>query len=111
MKRTFLLLVFSYVLTLAGCAQQEKIPAQPDYDQTKKMVVDILAARYLKQKLKTSSSKQRRRCKGRRKKLMRKSQAKSKQHEGLNRPSSQFRNDFPCNIHIHFSDRMIFSIY
>lgn len=42
MKRTFLLLVFSYVLTLAGCAQQEKIPAQPDYDQTKKMVVDIL---------------------------------------------------------------------
>ena len=42
MKRTFLLLVFSYVLTLAGCAQQEKTVVQPDYDQTKKMVVDIL---------------------------------------------------------------------
>lgn len=42
MNRTFLLLAFSCVLALAGCAQQEKTPAQPDYDQTKKMVVDIL---------------------------------------------------------------------
>ncbi|GAC91800.1 MULTISPECIES: spore germination lipoprotein GerD [Anoxybacillus] len=42
MNRTLLLLVFSYVLMMTGCAQQEKTPAQPDYDQTKKMVVDIL---------------------------------------------------------------------
>ncbi len=42
MNRTFLLLTFSFVLALTGCAQQEKTPAQPDYDQTKKMVVDIL---------------------------------------------------------------------
>ncbi|MGJ7036724.1 spore germination lipoprotein GerD [Anoxybacillus eryuanensis] len=42
MNRIFLLLVISYTLMLTGCAQQEKTPAQPDYDQTKKMVVDIL---------------------------------------------------------------------
>lgn len=42
MNRTLLLLVFSYVLMMTGCVQQEKTPAQPDYDQTKKMVVDIL---------------------------------------------------------------------
>ncbi|MBW7651407.1 spore germination lipoprotein GerD [Anoxybacillus sp. ST4] len=42
MNRTFLLLAFSCALALAGCAQQEKTPVQPDYDQTKKMVVDIL---------------------------------------------------------------------
>ena len=45
MNRTFLLLLFSYVLVLTGCAQQEETPAQPaqpGYDQTKKMVVDIL---------------------------------------------------------------------
>jgi spore germination protein D len=40
-KRTVLLLL-SYFLIIVGCAQQEKENAQPDYDQTKKMVVDIL---------------------------------------------------------------------
>jgi spore germination protein D len=36
------LLLLSYFLILSACAPQEPSPPPPDYDQTKKMVVDIL---------------------------------------------------------------------
>jgi spore germination protein D len=42
MKNWTLLLLFSYFLILSACAPQEPSPAPPDYDQIKKMVVDIL---------------------------------------------------------------------
>ncbi|GMB10038.1 spore germination protein D [Thermolongibacillus altinsuensis] len=42
MNRQTVLLLLSYFLIISGCAQQEQGSAQPDYDQTKKMVVDIL---------------------------------------------------------------------
>jgi spore germination protein D len=42
MKKSALLLLFSYFLILSSCAPQEISPPPPDYDQTKKMVVDIL---------------------------------------------------------------------
>jgi spore germination protein D len=42
MKKSALLLLLSYFLILSSCAPQEISPPPPDYDQTKKMVVDIL---------------------------------------------------------------------
>nr|WP_306470945.1 spore germination lipoprotein GerD [Ectobacillus ponti] len=43
MKRIpFVLLSFLLLLAAAACAQEKTTSAQPDYDQTKKMVVDIL---------------------------------------------------------------------
>lgn len=42
MKKSTLLLLFSYFLILGSCAPQDISPPPPDYDQTKKMVVDIL---------------------------------------------------------------------
>jgi spore germination protein D len=36
------LLLLSYFLILSACAPQETSPPPPDYDQTKKMIVDIL---------------------------------------------------------------------
>jgi len=42
MKINALLLLFSYFLILGSCAPQDISPPPPDYDQTKKMVVDIL---------------------------------------------------------------------
>lgn len=76
-----------------------------------KVITETFSSPLFKAKIEDILIKAAEEMQGEKKKLMRKSQAKSKQHEGLNRPSSQFRNDFPCNIHIHFSDRMIFSIY
>lgn len=42
MKKWAPLLLFSILLVFAGCAPQNQGTAQLDYDQTKKMVVDIL---------------------------------------------------------------------
>lgn len=42
MKINALLLLFGYFLILGSCAPQDISPPPPDYDQTKKMVVDIL---------------------------------------------------------------------
>jgi len=42
MKKNVLLLLLSYLLILGACAPREISPAPPDYEQTKKMVVDIL---------------------------------------------------------------------
>ncbi|MBA2876939.1 spore germination lipoprotein GerD [Thermaerobacillus caldiproteolyticus] len=42
MKKGTLLLLLSYFLILSSCAPQEISSPPPDYDQTKKMVVDIL---------------------------------------------------------------------
>lgn len=42
MKNWALLLLLSCFVMLSSCAPQEKSPAPPDYDQIKKMVVDIL---------------------------------------------------------------------
>ncbi|WP_017433986.1 spore germination lipoprotein GerD [Saccharococcus caldoxylosilyticus] len=42
MKKSTLLLLLSYFLILGSCAPQEISAPPPDYDETKKMVVDIL---------------------------------------------------------------------
>lgn len=42
MKNWTLLLLVSFFIVLSSCAPQESSPAPPDYDQIKKMVVDIL---------------------------------------------------------------------
>ena len=42
MKKNVLLLLLSYFLVLGACAPREISPPPPDYEQTKKMVVDIL---------------------------------------------------------------------
>lgn len=43
MKRMLLVLISSFLfIALAACAQEKEAKSELDYDQTKKMIVDIL---------------------------------------------------------------------